>query len=127
MKINMKKGNPNMVKIDATQIEFDAAVADPQGVAVVQFTGARVDGDYLILYTGVDDNFRLDENTSCPLYGAHKASIADAAAFLSASDRLFEVRVNKSDVTEMRWDRLYATKFDPIREIDPSNPFEENN
>lgn len=93
----------------------------------VAFTGARVDGDDLVLYTGVDDTFRLEENPVCPFYTMHKASIADAAMFLSASDKLFEVRVNKSDVTELRYDRLYAAKFTPIREIDPANPFEENN
>lgn len=87
----------------------------------VEFTGARVDGDDLVLYTW------LDENPICPFYKAHKASIAEASAFLSASGRLFEVRVNKSDVTELWFDKLYATKFTPIREIDPADPFKENN
>lgn len=95
--------------------------------AWVKFTGARVDGDDLVLYTWVDDKFRLEENPICLFYKAHRASIADAAAFLSASDRLFEVRVSKSDVVELQYDRLYASKFKPVREIEPANPFKENN
>ena len=93
----------------------------------IKFTGARVDGDDLVLYTWLDDKFRLKENPVCPFYKWHKASIADAATFLSKSDRLFEVRVSKNKVKELWWDRLYASEFTPVREIDPANPFEENN
>lgn len=93
----------------------------------IKFTGARVDGDDLVLYTWIDDKFRLEENPVCPFYKWHKASVADAATFLSKSDRLFKVRVSKSDVKELWYDRLYASKFTPVREINPANPFEENN
>jgi hypothetical protein len=93
----------------------------------IKFTGARVDGDDLVLYTWIDDKFRLEENPVCPFYKWHKASIADAATFLSKSDRLFEVRVDKSDVKELLYDRLYASKFTPVREVNLANPFEENN
>lgn len=93
--------------------------------AWAKFTGARVDGNDCVSYTWLDGKFRLEENPACPLYKRHRASMADAATFLSESDRLFEVRVSESDVKELWYDKPYAAKFTPVREINLASPMEE--
>lgn len=88
----------------------------------IAFTGAQDDGDSLVLYTWLKEREPEPEDVR-PYYQAHKASVADAASFmLSDTDKLFKVRVSKDDITEVWWDRLYATKFTPLREIDLDNP-----
>lgn len=93
----------------------------------IAFTGARDDGDSLVLYTWLNEQEPEDYSIARPYYQAHKASVADGALFLlEGTDKLFEVRVNKNDITEMRFDRLYAKRFTLIREIDLDNPLEGN-
>ena len=93
----------------------------------VAFTGARDDGDSLVLYTWLSESESDGCGTVHPFYKAHRASVEDAAVFLvNETDKLFEVRVSKNDVTDMWFDRLYATEFTPIREINLYNPLEGN-
>lgn len=93
----------------------------------VAFTGARDDGGSLVLYTGLDEQEPEDYSIARTYYQAHKASIADAAlSLLGGTDKLFEVRIDKNDVTEMWFDKLYASKFTLVREIDINNPLEGN-
>ena len=88
----------------------------------IAFTGARDDGDSLVLYTWLKEQ---EPEDVLPYYQAHMASIADAASLLlDETDKLFEVRVNKDDIAEVWWNRLYATKFTPVREINLYNPME---
>ena len=91
----------------------------------VAFIGARDDGDSLVLYTRLNEREPDDTSEVRPYYQSHVASVADAASvLLGETDKLFEVRINKSDVTELWWDRLYATKFTLVREINLDNPME---
>nr|DAT33722.1 MAG TPA: hypothetical protein [Caudoviricetes sp.] len=92
----------------------------------VAFTGAQDDGDSLVLYTWLNEQEPEDYGIARPCHQAHKASIADAATLLlGETDKLFKVRINKSDITELWWGRLYATKFTPVLEIHLDNPSEE--
>lgn len=92
----------------------------------IAFTGAQDDGDSLVLYTRLKEK-ETEPGDVRPYYQAHKASVADAASFLlSDTDKLFKVRVSKDDITEVWWDRLYATKFTVVSEVNLYNPEEES-